>query len=80
MRTVQHHAFFSIQSDNTVLTKILRKINLLGHSGHLDKKNDALIYIFLISCLSDLDDLTMTHRDYKNSLKMQKCSEKTHYF
>ena len=38
IKKVQYHAFFSIQSDNTVEAKILRKINLLRHSGHLDKK------------------------------------------
>ena len=37
MGVVQHHAFFSIQSYSTGEIKILRKRNVLGHSGHLDE-------------------------------------------
>ena len=46
MGAVQHCAFFSIQGDKTVENTVLRKINLPGHSGHLDNKNDALNTIF----------------------------------
>ena len=46
-----------------------RKINLLGHSGHLDEKNNALS-VFQVCYPSDINDLTMTCRDYKNALKM----------
>ena len=46
MGVVQHHAFLFIQGDNTVKNKIFGKIKLLGHSGHLDEKNDALNNIF----------------------------------
>ena len=71
MGAVQHNAFFSIQSDNTVLIEILIKNNLPGHSRHLDEKDDALINIFrYLNCLSDMDDLIITCRDYMNVLKM----------
>ena len=70
MGAVQQNAFFSIQSDNTVLNKILRENNLLGHSGHLDEKNYALNNIFPISSPSDINDLAMTYIDYMNGLKM----------
>ena len=43
---VQHHAFLFIQGDNTVENKFFGKIKLLGHSGHLDEKYDALNNIF----------------------------------
>ena len=46
MGVVQLNASFSIQDDETVEIKILRKNNLPGHSGHLDKKNDTLNSIF----------------------------------
>ena len=39
MGVIQHHAFFSIQCDNTVEIIFFRKINLLGHSGYLEEKN-----------------------------------------
>ena len=70
MGIVQHHAFFSIPFNNTVEINIFRKINLLGHSGHLEEKNDDPKPCFLLSYLSDIIDLAVTYRDYKNALNM----------
>ena len=50
--------------------KILRKINLLGHSGHLDDNNDILNNIFRFFYPFDLHDLVMTWGDFVNALKM----------
>ena len=43
---VQHYVYFSFECDKTVKIKILRKIDLPGHSGHPDEKNDVLNNIF----------------------------------
>ena len=67
---MQHHAFLSIQGDNTVKINIFLNINLLGHSGHLDEKKRCHEQYFPISYLSDMNDLAMTCREYKNALNM----------
>ena len=50
-------------------------MKLLGHSGHIDEKNDALINIYLCF-ISLMDDLDMTFSDFVHALKMLICSEK----
>ena len=67
---MQHHAFLFTQGDNTVSNKIFGKIKLLSHSGHLDEKK-CLEQYFPISYLSDMNDLAMTCRDYKNALNTE---------
>ena len=70
MGAVQHHAFFSIQNDNTVLIEVLRKNNSLCHSRHLNKKIDVFEHYFPISSPSATNDLAMTCREYMNGLKI----------
>ena len=51
MGVVQHHAFFSIQGYSTGEIKILRKRNVLGHSGHLDETTVFYVVCYVYACL-----------------------------